>query len=79
MSQSLSLLYIHIVFPIENPFIRIQAKDADILYHYIGNVLKKHDSLPVCIGGMSDHIHILFVLTQSMALTDLSTGNQTLQ
>jgi len=71
MSQSLSLLYVHLVFHIGNPLVPIRPYDADRLYSYMSGILKEKDCFPVRIGGMPDHIHLLFVLSKNIALSDL--------
>ncbi|MCD8177327.1 MAG: transposase [Tannerellaceae bacterium] len=71
MSQSLSLMYVHLVFHIGNKSVSIQPTDSARLYSYISGILKEKECFPVRIGGMPDHVHILFVLSKNIALADL--------
>jgi len=41
------------------------------LHAYIGGILKSYRSIPVKIGGTSDHIHILCTLPKTMSISDL--------
>ena len=59
MAQSLSKLYIHIIFRVKTTFNQIRKEDRSELYSYIGSVIKKNDSIPIAINGVGDHIHIL--------------------
>ena len=68
MSQSLSQLYIHIIFHTKGKS-RINTNDDDKLYSYIGGVIKLTGSVPIRINGMSDHIHILCILLKNISLS----------
>ena len=70
MPQSLSRIYLHFVFSTKDrqPWL----KRADLrkeLFGYIGATLKKLDCVPVEIGGVEDHVHLLclFPRTRSVA------------
>ncbi len=71
MSQSLSLLCVHLVFHTGSKEVCLRPDDTSKLYKYIGGILKEKECFPVCIGGMPDHIHLLFVLSKNIALADL--------
>ena len=71
MSQSLSKLYVHIIFHTKGES-RINSNNNDELYTYIGGVIKQTGSLPIRINGMSDHIHILCVLSKNISLSVLA-------
>lgn len=71
MSQSLSKLYIHVVFHIKERRTYIRKEDANQLYSYIAEILKQHNSIPIQINGVHDHIHILCVLSKNIALAKL--------
>ena len=71
MAQSLSKLYVHIIFHIKSPSIKIRKTDTDELYAYIGAIIKDNNSIPIIINGTEDHIHILCVLSKNIALAKL--------
>jgi REP element-mobilizing transposase RayT len=71
MSQSLSKLYIHHVFHIKNPQVPIRLEDKNILYAYIGTIIKDRGSIPILINGTQDHVHILCVMSKNISLAML--------
>ena len=71
MSQSLSKLYIHIVFHVKNNQLHIRKEDKNELYAYIGSIIKDNGSIPIIINGTGDHVHILCVMSKNIALAKL--------
>ena len=71
MGQSLSKVYVHIVFRVKTTFQQIRKKDRNELYAYIGAVIKNNDSIPIAINGTDDHIHILCVMSKNISLSKL--------
>jgi REP element-mobilizing transposase RayT len=60
MPQSLSAVYIHLVFSTKDrqPFLR----DRDMresLHAYLGGISKRLDCPPIIVGGTEDHVHLL--------------------
>ncbi len=70
LSQSLSKLYIHIIFHVKNEKLPIQLKDEKELYAYIGGTIKRTSSYPVMINGTGNHIHILSTLSKNISLAE---------
>jgi REP element-mobilizing transposase RayT len=68
MSQSLSKLFVHIIFHIKNNSVVIKNEDENELYAYIGAIMKDNGSIPILINGTKDHIHILCVLSKNISL-----------
>lgn len=48
----------------------MRESDIPLIHKYIGGVLKNIDSVPVCIGGINDHVHILCPLPKTMAMSE---------
>ena len=71
MAQSLSKLFVHIIFHIKTSSTKIREEDNEELYSYIGSVIKHNESIPILINDVSDHIHILCVLSKNVALAKL--------
>ena len=71
MSQSLSKLYIHIIFHVKNNRILIREKEMKELYAYMGAIIKDNESIPISINGVGDHVHILCVLSKNIAVAKL--------
>ena len=60
MPQSLSVVYVHLVFSTKDrcPFLRDEHVRAR-LHAYLGEVSKRLDCPPMLVGGVEDHVHIL--------------------
>ncbi len=71
MSQSLSKLYVHIIFQIKTNSCLIRKQDKKELYSYMGSVIKDSASTPILINGMNDHVHILCIMSKNITLAKL--------
>jgi len=71
MSQSLSKLFVHVVFHTKYNKPMIRPKEEHELYAYIGAIIKDNQSIPIVINGVDDHIHILFVMSKNIALAKI--------
>lgn len=71
MGQSLVKNYVHIVFSTKyrQPLIT-EAVEAE-LYAYLGGICKELGCQPLKVGGYSDHVHILCMLSKKLALMTL--------
>jgi len=60
MPQSLSAVYIHLVFSTKDhrPLLR-DKHTRDALHSYLGGVSKQLDCAPILVGGVEDHVHVL--------------------
>jgi REP element-mobilizing transposase RayT len=72
MSQSLSKLYVHIVFHIKYNSVAIRKEDKEELYAYMGAIIKDNGSIPIIINGTHNHVHILCVMSKNIALAKLT-------
>jgi len=68
MGQSLSQLYVHLVFGTKGryPFIKEEVEAA--LHAYMAGIFKNLESPAIKINSVPDHIHILFRLSKNHAL-----------
>lgn len=71
MPQSLTQLYLHIVFSTKNRQPSIKDSLSKELYGYIGGILNNIDCLPIKIGGYQDHIHILCRISKKITVVKL--------
>lgn len=71
MSQSLSKMYVHIVFHTKYSQPLIDQQIEKELYAYIGQIIKENQSQPIRINGVENHIHILAILSKNIALSKL--------
>jgi len=60
MPQSFTQLYAHLVFSTRNrhPFLDSEVRDP--VHGYLATVIRSIDSPYVVVGGVADHVHILF-------------------
>ncbi|MFH0794642.1 MAG: IS200/IS605 family transposase [bacterium] len=60
MPQSLSAVYIHLIFSTKGrrPFLRDLELRRE-LHAYLGGISKQLECAPIIIGGMEDHVHVL--------------------
>ncbi|MDL2227676.1 transposase [Odoribacter sp. OttesenSCG-928-L07] len=71
MSQSLSKLFVHIVYHIKTTSVKIRNQDRKDLYAYIGSIIKNNECIPIIINGTENHIHILCVMSKNISLVKL--------
>lgn len=71
MSQSLSQIFIHIVFSTKERRPLLQEQIRDELYAYLGGTLRNLEAPALAIGGTEDHVHILCRLPRTLAVSDL--------
>lgn len=71
MGQSLVKNYLHIVFSTKYRQALIQEPVENELYSYLGGICRNLECLPIKIGGYTDHIHILCLLSKKIALMKL--------
>ena len=60
MPQSLSAVYIHLIFSTKEryPFLRDEGLQRD-LHAQLGEISKRLGCQPIRVGGIEDHVHIL--------------------
>jgi REP element-mobilizing transposase RayT len=60
MPQSLSAVYIHLVFSTKERGAFLRDKTMrDALHAYLGGISKQLECPPIRIGGIEDHVHVL--------------------
>jgi putative transposase len=79
MSQSLSKMYVHIIFSTKNRIPVLKPEIQTELYRYIGGICNNLECFPIQIGGSTDHVHILSVLSRKIAIMnfikEIKTGS----
>lgn len=71
MGQSLVNNYLHIIFSTKNRQPLIQPPVEAELHTYLGGVCNKLESQVIKVGGYTDHVHILCMLSRKIALMKL--------
>ncbi|UCG28245.1 MAG: IS200/IS605 family transposase [Bacteroidales bacterium] len=67
MPQSLSKVYVHIIFSTKNRQNLINDNIENSLYEYLGGICKGLECNPVKVGGHKNHIHVLCLLSRKVA------------
>ncbi len=67
MPQSLSKVYVHIIFSTKNRENLIDERIENSLYEYLGGICKGLECNPVKIGGHKNHVHILCLLSRKVS------------
>jgi putative transposase len=68
MSHSYAQNHIHLVFSTKNREKLIAKPLQRKLWAYMAGVCKHHDMLTLAIGGMEEHVHLLFRLPPTITL-----------
>ena len=66
MPQSLSKIYVHIIFSTKDryPFLSDTVVKQE-MHAYIGGTLNNLGCPVICVGGVADHVHILSLLSRN--------------
>ena len=71
MANTYTQIHIHAVFAVQNRLALIRKGWQDRLYQYIIAIIQNHGHKTLSIGGMSDHIHLLFGFRPTQSLSEL--------
>jgi REP element-mobilizing transposase RayT len=72
MAQSLALVLVHIIFSTENRSPFLQSTEVRSQAHaYLTGTLRALDCIPLEVGGVADHVHILCGLSRKISLAVL--------
>ncbi len=71
MPQSLSQIYVHLVFSIKGrrPDLRDDVREKT--HAYLAGACAKQDSAALIVGGVEDHVHLLVRLGKNIAVSTL--------
>ncbi len=71
MGQSLVKNYLHIVFSTKHREHSIHQEIEDELHSYLGGICNKLDCQVIKVGGFTNHVHILCMLSKKITLMKL--------
>ena len=71
MPNTYTQIHIHCIFAVQNRSSLIHDTWQEELYKYITGIIQNHGHKLLQIGGMPDHVHILFGMRASESLSDL--------
>jgi putative transposase len=69
MPQSLARVLVHLVFSTKNREPFITQDHPERMFEYLGGTLNAIDCPVVIVGGMPDHVHLLFVQARTLSLS----------
>lgn len=72
MSQSLANVMVHLVFSTKQRRPCLTKETRAELFPYLGGILSNHKCNPIQIGGVDDHVHLLFGLHRTVALAQVT-------
>ncbi|MBK8093638.1 MAG: IS200/IS605 family transposase [Verrucomicrobiaceae bacterium] len=70
MPQSLAQNYLHLVFSTKDRTPCLSAEVQPRLHAYLAGTLNAIDCPALVVGGMPDHVHVLFRLSRTVTLAD---------
>ena len=72
MPQSLSKIWTHLIFSTKQryPFLSEETIRHD-LHKYLASTLKANNCPTLVVGGVSDHVHALFVLSKNHSIASI--------
>jgi REP element-mobilizing transposase RayT len=71
MPHTYTQIYIHAVFAVKNRVSLIDKSWRERLHQYMGGVIRNHGHSAIAIGGVGDHVHILFGLRPAQTISNI--------
>ena len=71
MAQSLTKIYLHLIFHIKTTSPTIREDDWEQLHSQIGNTINSLGCKNIWVGGVGDHVHALFLLYKDVATSNV--------
>ena len=68
MPQSLARVLVHLVFSTKNREPSIAGAMRPLLHAYLGGIVDTLGCSPLTVGGIADHVHILFSLSRTQTI-----------
>jgi REP element-mobilizing transposase RayT len=70
MAQSLAKVYLHVIFSTKNRAPVLVDEWRDELFHVLGGTANNLGCQSLIVGGMADHVHLLFQLGRTITIAD---------
>ena len=71
MAGSFVCIYAHIVFSTKGRAPLLSEDIRACVWEYSGGILRNHGCVPIKIGGMADHVHVLVELAKDRTAPDV--------
>lgn len=69
MPQSLTQMYVHIIFGTKYRYPFIKPEIEPELFSFMGGIIKRLNGIPILINGIEEHVHILSTLPKTVSLS----------
>ena len=70
MPQTYTQLHYHLVFSTKQRQPTIVPAIRQRLWDYLGGIVRGEGGIPILVGGMPDHVHVLATLRQNQSLAE---------
>ena len=71
MAQSLCKIYLHIVFHVKTMSPQIASDHLQQVHRYIGQLVNSAGSKVIRVGGVSDHVHVICLMSNTETVAHL--------
>jgi len=71
MPQSFAAVHLHCIFSTKQRVPYLSQQFAPRVHEYIGGSIRGTKSIPLAIGGMPDHVHLLVGMGREVTIADL--------
>lgn len=71
MPQSLARVLVHLVFSTKHRAAVLSTDVRSELYPYLGGVLRNIGCTTIQVGGVEDHVHLLFGISRTMTIAQV--------
>ena len=71
MSQSLSQIYLHIIFHVKSTSPKIREDHLERVHSYIGQLVNATGNKVLRVGGIEDHVHVVCTLSRDGMVSHL--------
>ena len=70
MASTLVKIDIHLIFHVKSTGMVMSNDDLPHIFQYVGGIIREMGAVPIEIGGMCDHVHILTSFPKTLTLAD---------
>lgn len=70
MASTLVKIDVHLMFHVKSTGVTMRPTDLPRIFSYIGGIAKSLGGIPLIVGGMPDHVHVLSSLPKTLSLAD---------
>lgn len=71
MANTYTQTHYHVVFSVKNRESKLQYSNLNHIFDLIGIVISEEDTIPLIVGGYTDHIHLLISVKPKYAVSDI--------